>query len=75
MFVTAGEGLGLHSRQQLLHLPVSEFRTFNARGGPYALDCGDALETGESLWGESLHRLPAALKLIDIHDELQDFGG
>jgi hypothetical protein len=56
-------------------LPVREFRTFNARGGPYALDCGDALETGESFWGEGLHCLPAALKLIDIRDELQDFGG
>ena len=29
----------------------------------------------ESLWGDGLHRLPAALKLIDIRDELQDFGG
>src|SRR5467141_714960 len=41
---------------------------------PYALDCGDALETGESLRGEGLHRLPAALKLIDIRDELQNLG-
>jgi len=59
----------------LLHLPVTEFRAFNARGAACALDCGDALETGESLRGESLHRLPAALKPIDIRDELQDFGG
>ena len=33
------------------------------------------LKTGESLWREGLHSLPAALKLIDIRDELEDFGG
>jgi len=30
------------------------------------LDGGDALETVESLWGEGLRRLSAALNLVDI---------
>jgi hypothetical protein len=32
------------------------------------------LETGESLCGEGLHRLPAALRLVDFRDELQNSG-
>src|SRR5215469_1814242 len=74
LLVAACERLRLHAGEQLFHFPIAESCAFNSGGGANALDRCDAPQAGEFFRRECLHHLPSPLELIDLGDELQNFG-
>ncbi len=57
-----------------LDFPIAELCTFDAGGGTNAFNRGDPPQCGELFRRKRLHHLPSPLELIDLGNELQDFG-
>src|SRR5579862_7905557 len=75
LLVSTGKGISLHAGEQLFHFLVAELRALDTGRRTHALNGGNALEAGELFRRKRLNHLPAAFKLIDFSDELQNLWG
>ena len=74
LLVAAGQRFGLHPGEQFLYFPVTELGAFDPGGRSHTFDSGYPPEAGQLFGSKAFNYFPAPLKLVDISDELQDFG-
>ena len=72
--IAASERFAPQTGKEFFDLDIAQSRAFDARGRHHTLNGGDPPQARQLFGGQGLDDLPAPFELIDVSDELEDFG-